>query len=245
MVDLTATRGAVLGALRIACAGVTGQACVGRSLFTVSEQRRGTTIVGLGANPRGRRPTPRPKTVATALYAIPARQSAIVSAVFDTAGKRLLAKFYTLPTALSSSGTAITPLAIRFGYPLVTGRPNSSWVTFSWAGRSCSFCWTSVDTVFFFGIPRLLPTATFRVTCVGASCPRPRTFGPRLHTLKLNSMFAGRKLGPGSTISLLITALDSVGRLITWQTVGGSLPVGTVKWIPPGAPRPTKCPAGV
>jgi hypothetical protein len=57
-------------------------------------------------------------------------------------------------------------------------------------------------------------------------------------------MFAGRRLGPGTVVRILITAANSVGRLVTWTMVAGAHPSPTVRCLPPGERRPVVCAAG-
>jgi hypothetical protein len=57
-------------------------------------------------------------------------------------------------------------------------------------------------------------------------------------------MFAGRHLAPGAAIRVLITAPNSVGRLVTWTMVAGAHPLRSVKCLPPGVRSPVACAPG-
>ncbi len=242
------SRSGATASLTIACHGDSGQQCAGSLTASTRARERGSAVLGVAARKRGKAGKPHVKTVtvivANASFAVAAGHSAIVRVALNATGKRLLAQFFTLPTALSFSGITVASRTITFAYPLVTPPPDTSWVTWTWLGEPCGFCYTTVDTSFFFGIPHLLPTAEVSVRCTGAGCPHPRSFRPSKHSVKLNGMFAGRRFGPGTVIQLLITAPNSVGRLVRWTMVAGAHPKRTVRCLPPGNRRTVVCAAG-
>jgi hypothetical protein len=178
-------------------------------------------------------------TVAHASFNVAAGQSATVSLQLNATGKKLLAHAYTLHTTLTFTGIAIPAQAFTFTYPLVTPVPNASWVEWSWLGKPCTFCWTSIYKRF--TIPKLRSNAKVEVTCVGAKCPGQQSFGPGKQSVNLTPMFLGKRFGPGVVIELHITAPQSVGRVITWTTLAGNSPTQKVRCLPPGDRTPVKC----
>jgi 6-phosphogluconolactonase len=247
-VSVVSTSGAT-ASLIVVCQGDSGQQCTGSVTGRSRERQRGGAILGVAARKHRRaRKRPKPKTVsvtvAKASFTVAAGDNAKVRVALNATGKRLLTQFYTLPTTLSFSGNPVASRTIAFVYPLVTPPPDASWVTWTWLNEPCGFCYTTVDVSSFFGIPKLLPSAKVKVRCTGVGCPPPRSFGPRKRSVDLAGMFAGRHLGPGTVIQVLITAPNSVGRLVAYTTRVGRSPTRRVRCLPPGARKPLACAAG-
>jgi hypothetical protein len=246
---ITATTMGKTASVIVACHGYPFQRCTGSLSATARAHTQGASTLGVSA--RGDRKTRGPARVKTvtvnvakAPVTIAAGQSARIRVTLNAAGKRLLTEFYTLPATLSFRGVSSATRRITFAYPLVTPPPDSSWVSWTWLSTPCGFCWTSVDGSFFFGVPRLLSTARVEVGCSGVGCPPPRSFGPGKRSVRLDALFAGRRLGPGAVVRLLITAPNSVGRDVTWTMVAGRHPKRTVRCLPPGVRRPVACAVG-
>jgi hypothetical protein len=182
--------------------------------------------------------------VGSAAFAVPAGQSAPVQVSLNLTGRQLLGRFYKLSARISASGTPINASAVTFAYPLATPPPDGTWAGWTWRLEPCAPCDTIVNNTYFFGVPRLLATATVRMTCAGQGCPGPRTFRPHRRPVKLNGMFTGRHLSPGTIIRLVITAPRSVGRIVTWTVIAGQQPKRSVLCLPPGARRATACAPG-
>jgi 6-phosphogluconolactonase (cycloisomerase 2 family) len=241
--------------MTVTCHGVPGQECAGPLSMSARVTERGSTLVAVAATTHKKKPKPKPKpkpklktvtmTVAQGSVAIAAGGSAKVVLRLNSEGRHVLGQFYKLPTALSFRGLSISPGTVKFSYPLVTASPDSSWGSWSWVGQPCGgVCWTSIDSALFWGVPKLAPTAKVKVQCFGGGCPRPHSFGPGKRKLRLDSVFAGRHLNPGTRIQLQITAPNSVGRLITWTTVVGNPPKKKVQCLVPGDSRPVTCAKG-
>lgn len=226
----------------IACSGGPGQVCAGTLAAHALELVRGRHVIAARA---AATTTTRSVLVASLPFLVKAGASVPVSIVLNAAGRTLLAKLYSLPATLSLPNGVTQRMT--FAYPLVTTLPDSSWDTWTWLNTPCSVCYTMVDTSYFFGIPgsaRLLPTARVDVRCSGTGCPPARSFRPGRRSLRLDSMFSGRRLGPGVVIRFVITAPNSIGRVITWRTVVGSRPIQSVKCLVPGHRMPLGCRGG-
>jgi hypothetical protein len=182
-------------------------------------------------------------TVAQASFSVGAGHDATIRIGLNTAGRKLLTQFFTLPSTVSFSGAASGSRRITFAYPLVTPPPDASWVTWTWTNQPCgSQCFTLATTRgSFFGVPQLLRTAKVKLRCFGAGCPRSGTFRPRRGKVSVGRLFAGRKLAPGTRVQFVITAPGAVGRLVQWRMVAGSKPIRTVQCLPPGARGPRSC----
>jgi hypothetical protein len=231
--------------LTIACQGVSGQTCSGdaSAIASIKEGAPLSPAVRAARKHKPSKAKPKPKTktvtVAHASFAVAAGKTATVRLTLNSTGKKLLSQTYTLKATLTFSGLSIPSMAVTYSYPLVTGTPNASWVQFSWLGKPCSFCWTSIYKRF--SIPRLLPAAKVQLTCRGASCPGPRSYGPGKRSVDLAPLFVGKRFGPGVVIELYITAPQSVGRVITWTTLAGFSPAQKVLCLPPGDHKPVTC----
>jgi hypothetical protein len=228
--------------VNVACQGDTSQTCSGGMSASASVNTKGGLLARTGRAAKARKPakpTTKIVTVAEASFTVAAGQTATVKLALNATGRKLLSRFYTLHAALTFTGIRVPPEAITYSYPLVTGVPNSSWVSWSWVGKPCSFCWTSIFKKF--SIPRLLPSATVRLSCNGALCPAPKSYGPGRRFVDLTPLFARKRFAPGVVIELQITAPQSVGRVITWTTVAGFAPAQRVLCVPPGDRAPVRC----
>lgn len=222
------------------------QQCTDRFTAITHVRHHGRSSVGVTA--RAHKTTRKPAqtttttTVAVGSLAISAGQRRTSRFRLNAAGRRLLGHFFRLAATLSFVGTALAPRTIAFSYRLVTSFPLSSWAYWSWISPPCGGVrWTAADTDVFFGIQSLVATAKVTVRCSGTGCAPPRSFGPGKRSVRLNELFAGRHLGPGTVIRVQITAPNIVGRLITWRTVVGASPKRTVQCLVPGNRWPVPC----
>jgi hypothetical protein len=223
----------------VICNGVPGQLCDGTMTATAHEIFRRGHVISASAAAKA---TSRTVVVASAPLSVAVGPGVPLSIVLNAAAREVLGKLDSLPATLALPD-GVTQ-RITFAYPFVTALPDSSWDTWTWLNEPCGFCYTEVDTAAFFGIPRgarLLPTAKVNLRCAGVGCPAPRSFGPGRRSVSLDSVFAGRRLGPGAVIELVITAPNVVGRVITWTTVAGNRPRQTVRCLPPGTRKPVVC----
>ena len=255
VVGASITKVSIAGAtasLTVACHGDPGKRCGGTLTTSARVRERGSTVLGVTArkkpkkSKKPKKPKPPPiKTVTMSLgqsaVNVATGRSGTVRIRLNAAARRLLGNRYKLPAALSYSGVTIAPHTITFAYPLVTPFPDSTWGEWTWVGEPCGFCWTAVDSSLFFGVPSLRPSARLTVHCAGSGCPAGRSFKPGKRSVRLNGMFAGRRLGPGTAITLRVTAPNSIGRLLTWTTVKGNGPKRTVRCLVPGDRGPVSC----
>jgi 6-phosphogluconolactonase (cycloisomerase 2 family) len=211
-------------AVDVACRGLTGQQCNGTLTITRKDIR-----------------------LAQSPFTISGGQSATVTLALDAVGRRRLSRFYRVGGVLtlnSTPGGAIASASVTFAYHLVTPPPGPTWDTWTWSDEPCAVCYTMIDTSYFFGVPKKLPAARVKVTCSGTGCPAPRSFAPGKRSVRLDGVFAGRRLLPGDVIRLSITAAGDVGRIVSWTVVAGSRPREIVRCLPPGGRKPAHCAPG-
>jgi hypothetical protein len=220
--------------LSLSCAGLRSQRCASQIAATATLGATGAPI----PNVRARAST---VSVAKAAFSVAGGRIAHIRVELNTIGRRLMTRFYRLPTIFTFPGSGIPSRRMVFDYPLVTPRPKIDWAGFTWANPPCGFCYTTADVNYFFGVPKLIPTATVAVSCTGVHCPPPHSFGPGTRRVSLAGMFKGRRLGPGSVIRIRITAPNSVGRLVTFTTLTGRYPRIGIWCLPPGVRKPTPC----
>jgi hypothetical protein len=223
----------------VACQGDPSKVCSGSMSATESVKLAGLRSPAPRAARKHKPSKPKIVVVARASFTVAAGQSTTVLLVLNAAGKKQLTRSYTLHATLTFTGVSIPSEAITYSYPLVTGIPNQSWVAFSWLGKPCNFCWTSIYGKF--TIPKLLPSATARLSCTGSLCPASKSYGPGERSVNLTPLFAGKRFGPGVVIELRITAPQSVGRVLTWTTLAGASPALKVLCLPPGDRGAVKC----
>ena len=93
------------------------QRCGGAWRLTAGERKRGSTIIGLSA---AKRPKPKVKTVVVTVargsYTIMAGKSATLPMTLNQTGKRLLARFWRVPTTLTFTGTLTHTRTVTFTY---------------------------------------------------------------------------------------------------------------------------------
>jgi hypothetical protein len=232
--------------LTLGCAGPAGQACAGSVTVTAHEHTRaGSVLAVTAAGKRGtthKKPQPGTKTVevtvARGSFSVPAGTSSKLTLTLNGPGKALLASFYSLPTTLSFSDNARGADTLTFFYPFAAPAPNGSWQGWTWKDKPCSFCYTTVDLL---RIPQMVSGARVQLSCQGSGCPGGRLFRPRSRSLNLTPLFTGSQLGPGTKIELVVTATNTIGRVVAYTTRPGATPAETVRCLPPGYRKPVAC----
>jgi DNA-binding beta-propeller fold protein YncE len=221
----------------IFCAGIPGQTCSGTIAGSVTERKRGGTVLAVAA-----RKTHKPKAktvtvgVATASYSVAGGQSATIRLPLNAAGARLLAEFYRLSVRLALSGFATQTETITYSYPRLGPTVDDIW---TWTNVPCSPCFTTVDELTVTG---LKAGETLTVRCAGPGCPfRQRVTRRHRPQVVLAKSFAGARLGSGATVQIAVTAPGSVGFVRIFTIVTGALPRSVDRCLPPGARHPTPC----
>jgi hypothetical protein len=155
-----------------------------------------------------------------------------VKLTLSAAGKRLLGRFYTLPTTLSIGGTTPVTAALTFSYGRIHVLPTYTWA-FSPAG-------SVADELTLKNLPS---PSEVTLICHGGGCPfTRRTFStPNSRKLALASALQGRRLHPNATLEVEITAQDDVGEVVTSAIKSGSQPSESFRCLSPGAHNPTRC----
>jgi hypothetical protein len=86
--------------------------------------------------------------------------------------------------------------------------------------------------------------AKVTVNCKGSGCPfKTKTFTPKKKKVGLLSSFGNRKLRTGTTIVILVTASDALGKYVSYTVRKTSAPKRVRACVEPGATDPITCPA--
>ncbi len=152
--------------LTMKCAGDPGQRCSGAITVITRVRKQGGRIVGVAARKNIKRAKRHAVSmvVGRGTVGVAAGKQAKVVLNLTAAGKRLLTRFYRLPTVLRFTGITIAARTLAFDYPLVTGRPNLSWVSWEWRIPPCSFCYTIVSLL---KVPQRAHPSAIRISCEG------------------------------------------------------------------------------
>lgn len=171
-------------------------------------------------------------TVATSRYSVAAGKHANVAIKLNATGKRLLGRFYKLPTRMKLSGSVSATRSVQFRYAVIDA-------TISYGFSYGSGVLTVNELT-----PETLPRhATITLLCHGRGCP----FATRVITsvrgglLKLAGQFHGARLRPGDTIEIDVTAPSSVGQITRFTLVRSAYPRTATQCLAPGARHPTAC----
>jgi len=224
-------RGAT-ASLPITCRGVAGAACKGAVAFTTRLSVRGSAPVGVATPAAARRkPKTTTVTVATGHFAVPAGKRTSVAVTLNAAGKRLLTRFYRLPTRMRITGTPSLTRTVQFRYAVIDASVNFGFKTSS----------SGVTTVTRL-TPEALPhRARVQLLCHGRGCPFGKhVFVARSRLVKLAGLFHKAGLHPGAVIELIITAPFSIGE-VHIITMFRDAPRLAVRCLPPGSRRPVVC----
>ena len=121
--------------------------------------------------------------------------------------------------------------AVQFHYAEIV-----SPLSFTWAFTTG---WTTVQQL---NVTKIPAGGTVEVLCNGGGCPfGSRTFSPSGRTLRLEPSLKGSRLRPGTTLELLITDTNRVGKVATFTIHAGSLHTLAEQCLPPGATGPSHC----
>ena len=216
--------------LPITCRGASGTRCIGAATFTTRVTSRGSAPSGVAAPAAQRKPKMTTVTVATTRFAVPAGRRTTVPVTLNATGKRLLRRFYSMPTRMRLTGTPSVARTVRFRYVVIDASVNFGF-------KSASGL-TSVTKL----TPATLPRhARVELLCHGRGCPFSKhVLIARARLVRLAGQFHGAKLHPGAVVQLIITAPFSVGEvhIITMFPDG---PRMAVLCLPPGSRRPVVC----
>ena len=228
--------------ISIRCDGTAGQRCSGSLLGKVREHLRGRSIVSISTNTRSmRRSAPMTKTVIVARgnYSVLAGRTATLRIAVNASGKRLLVRFYRLPTELVFAGAPQLSRTITFAYPRLKPRVTDFW---TWTLPPCAPCVTMVQRLTLAGLPS---GAHVKVSCSGPVCPfGQQVLKPRRRKLALTGLFAHSPLRSGTKLEILITAPNRVGEALFYTTQTGTFPQAATRCLPPGERVPVRCRAG-
>ncbi|MGO9754543.1 MAG: hypothetical protein ACLP22_24310, partial [Solirubrobacteraceae bacterium] len=224
--------------VQVACSGVTGQRCAGAVVVSVWERKLGHAIVSVAGDPGAPTPGIVAVTVARASFKISARQRAAIRISLNAVGKRLLASFYKLPTVVAINGTSTPTRVVTFAYARISS-PITYFYTYTEYSR---YYTTSSTTISKLTIERLPADAQVAIDCEGGGCPfARRVFKPDAEKLVLANPFANSSLTPGAVVEFVITAPNSVGKVVIVTIRGGVRPTQAEDCLPPGHNQPVKC----
>ena len=212
------TSGSVL-TLMLACKhGSPGDRCAGPIALSSHVTTRGASVIAVTAS-ASRHQLPPPKvtkveTVASGSYTFATGRTRIVKIPLNSTGQSLLAQFYKLSSTLALGGT--TPLndIVNFHYRVIS------------AGFSFTWSFTPGFTVARqLAISSIPAAGQVEVLCHGRGCPfAKRTFSPRNRRVSLTAALKNKRLRPGTTMELEITALNHVGKVAIFTIRSGAQP---------------------
>ncbi len=219
--------------LPITCRGAAGARCTGSATFTTRVTSRGAAPIHVAAPATARRkPKMTTVTVATTRFAVPAGRRTAVRVTLNATGKRLLNRFYRVPTRMRITGTPSLTRAVVFHYVVIDATVNFTLRYDTASGL------TSIARL----TPATLPHgARVELRCHGRGCPFSKhVLIARSPLIRLAGQFHGAELHPGAVVELIITAPFSVGEVHIF-TMFADGPRPAVRCLPPGSRHPVEC----
>jgi hypothetical protein len=221
--------------LTFTCQGAGGQTCAGGFTVTAHVRELGTTPVAVTARKHKKKPKPRIVQVnlGSGSYRVAGGSSRTITFTLNSTGRKLLSKFWTVPTTFTfsvTSGNPLSPQRVIFLYPRIT-----SPIAFDWIFHP-SF--TTVAQLVVSGVPA---GGTVKVGCSGPGCPFANRSFNHKRRVGLTGPFAGAHLAPGTKLEILITAANRVGKVAIFTIQSGAAPTEVTLCLPPGSRRPRKC----
>ena len=198
-----------LASLTIDCRGTSGQRCAGAWTITTHQRKRGNTIIGVSAKAKPKQTTTI-VTVANGSYTIHAGKPATLRLPLNATGKRLLNRFWRLPTILKLTGNLTHTRTLTFAYLKIASR-----LTVQFRATRGGY---QVATLKLSGLPT---GATVEVRCHGEGCRfarRAQKLRARQTQLALTGLFSRSVLAPNTTLRIDITARDRVGKAFIFTT---------------------------
>jgi hypothetical protein len=217
----------------LTCRGISGGTCDGTATFTTRLTTVGSTPVRVAMPAAARRkPKTTTVTVAAARYSVHAGRRDTVRVRLNATGKRLLDRFYRVPTRMRITGSGSIAKAVTFSYRRLHLTPGYQFAF------SRTFAYATQLTLS--GLPRRSHVA---LLCTGGGCPFPRrTFAaPGSGRLELAPALKQRHLAVGATVELQITAAGTVGEVVRFTVLSGRVPRESFLCLPPGAHGPVAC----
>jgi hypothetical protein len=191
-------------------------------------------LAGRGTQPRGYVAV----VVASASFLVEPQHQAALQIGLNTVGKRLLAGFYRLPAIVAIRGTNTLIRTVTFAYARVQARVKYFY-TYTEYTR---YYRTSSTNLLRLEVTQLPAEAHVVVNCDGAGCPlATRVVQSRSQELVLNDPFGNSALSPGATVEIVITAPESIGKVLVLEIRGGASPTLQERCLPPGYKKPVTC----
>jgi hypothetical protein len=224
--------------VQVACAAATDQRCAGAVVVSAWERKQGSGVVSVVPEHGALKPGLVAVVVARAPFAVAAEHKEALHISLNPVGKRLLASFYTLPTVLAIQGTSAPLRQLTFAYARIQSR-----VTYFYTYTEYSRYYTSSSTsISKLVVDRLPAGAQVAISCDGGGCPfRLRVLEPRKQELVLLDPLAKSSLTPGASLKIVVTAPDSIGKVVIVSIQGGARPTQAERCLPPGDENPVAC----
>jgi len=221
--------------VHVSCSGTTGEGCGGSLVFraaqhgTITTKHKPTKSKIARANKRKITEV----TVAGTTFALPLGTSAALAVKLNAAGRRLLNKFYRVPTDLTISGTTALSQPVTFAYKMVR-----SPVTWTWSYKGSQ---TTVEQLDVTQIPR---GGQVSLLCQGHGCQSShQSFRPKHgHSLALAPSLGKRgTLTAGAKLQITISAPNSVAKVLVITTRRNNYPSVVTACELPGSTQSATC----
>ena len=226
-VKLAGTRATV----HLSCSGTTGGECRGSIAFRAS--RHGAARTTKSRISQGDKRASGEVTVAGTAFTLASGKSAALTVKLNATGRRLLDRFYRLPTDLTITGTTIRAERVTFSYPRV-----DAFVSWTWSYNGAH---TNIQQLGVTGIPH---DGQVTVACRGGGCrASEERFTPkRGNSVTLaSSIIKAGVLTAGAKLQITISAPDSVAKVLTITTRRNNYPSVVKGCKLPGSTHPTTC----
>ena len=170
--------------------------------------------------------------MAAGSYSLPTGTTVTAKLKLNSAGQRLLDRFYRLAVSLAITGTNPITRSLTLSYARLHFNPPYTWVF------APGYSYATELT-----LSRLPPQARTILICSGPGCPfSKRSFTtPKDRTLILAPVLEHRHLAPNDTVELKITAPNTITEVVIFTIRAGRQPSEVFRCQAPGSKAPTVC----
>jgi hypothetical protein len=170
-------------------------------------------------------------TVASGSYAVPAGTSATVAIKLDAEGLRIMAARYQLQGTLALNGTTAITRPIKLSYARI-----HSPVAYTW------FFTPLYSVAKELSVSSLPTGGRVQLLCTGPGCGGVSlTARVSKRTMSLLRALHGERLRPHATLEVIISAPNSIDRVVRFTVRAGAPPAFALLCRPPGARGPSRC----
>ena len=222
--------------LTVECLGATGQRCTGSLALIASVKAHARAATGDSTAT----PASTHVTVGMASFTVAAGKRASVPVALNAAGRGLLASTYRLSTAVAVNG-ATDQATVAFSYARIRSR-----VTYFYLyTKYTALFHQSFTTIFKLTVSSLPAAAHVMLICHGGGCPfthHPLTTGKQ-RAATLTTPLATSHLAPRATLEIVVSAPNSIAKVLIITIRGGKPPTHVERCLPPGGNEPVRCAA--